>query len=48
MPMTDRIPESKPVRACPGHDSSCWAAGGTLADAGAESAKAVSLSFRPP
>lgn len=48
MPMTESSGESKPDRAWPGQDSSCWAPGATPASAGAFSAAALILSVRPP
>ena len=35
MPTTDQNGESKPESAWPGHELSCWSAGGTPAAAGA-------------
>ena len=47
MPTTDQNPESKPVRACPGHEFSWSVADGTSAAAGALFAALVIFSSRP-
>ena len=47
MPTTDQNGDSKPVRAWPGQEFSCWSAGGTSAPGGAAFAAAVIFSSRP-